>query len=419
MATLVIGAGLLGLSTAQALIDRGESVTVLDAADAPGSGTSFANGGLLTPSMPEPWNGPGIVGHLLTSLFARDGAMKLRWSAVPSLLGWGVGFIRHCTREHYYRAALDNCRLARYSLDRTLEIASRLGLGFDFSDRGTLCVYADHRALSARLDLCERLRQAGINFRPVSVDELLQIEPALRSARERLVGGIWLPDDARGDAHTFCRELAAAIERQGGEVRFGERVDRLVIENGRIRGVIIDGVAHDAQQVVLATGAGSRELLKTIGMNLPVQPAKGYSITVAGIDTGLLPTVAVSDDATHTVFAALGDRLRIAGTAEFTGYDTTPTPSRIALLRRALSTVLPDIAAIISVNEISEWAGLRPLSNDGRPLIGPTSIDGLFLNTGHGALGWTLAMGSGELVADQVLGQTGDFDGAPFLPLRA
>ena len=139
----------------------------------------------------------------------------------------------------------------------------------------------------------------------------------------------------------------------------------------------------------------------------------------AGIDAGLLPTVAVSDDATHTVFAALGDRLRIAGTAEFTGYDTTPTPSRIALLRRALSTVLPDIAAIISANEISEWAGLRPLSNDGRPLIGPTSIDGLFLNTGHGALGWTLAVGSGELVADQVRGQTGDFDGAPFLPLRA
>jgi D-amino-acid dehydrogenase len=418
MATLVIGAGLLGLSTAQALIDRGESVTVVDAGIAPGTGTSFANGGLLTPSMPEPWNGPGITGHLLTSLFARDAAMKLRWSAVPSLLGFGVGFIRHCTREHYYRAALDNCRLARYSLERTIETASRLGLAFDFSDRGTLCVYADHRALSARLDLCDGLRQAGINACPVSVDELLEIEPTLRSARDRLVGGIWLPDDARGDAHSFCRELAGAIEQQGGELRFGQRVDSLIVENGAVRGVRIDGVAHEAERVVVASGAGSRALLKPIGINLPVQPAKGYSITVAGIDADLLPSVAINDDATHTVFASLGDRLRIAGTAEFTGYDTTPTPSRIALLRRALSTVLPDVAAGISAREVSEWAGLRPLSNDGRPLIGPTSIDGLFLNTGHGALGWTLAMGSGELAADQVLGQTGDFDGAPFLPLR-
>jgi D-amino-acid dehydrogenase len=182
---------------------------------------------------------------------------------------------------------------------------------------------------------------------------------------------------------------------------------------------LIEGIVHDAQRIVVATGSDSSELLKTIGMNLPVQPAKGYSITVAGIDTGLLPTVAVNDDATHTVFASLGGRLRIAGTAEFTGYDTTPTPTRIALLRRALSTVLPDVAARISASEVSEWAGLRPLSNDGRPLIGPTSIDGLFLNTGHGALGWTLAMGSGGLVADHVLGRTGDFDGAPFLPSRS
>jgi D-amino-acid dehydrogenase len=159
-------------------------------------------------------------------------------------------------------------------------------------------------------------------------------------------------------------------------------------------------------------------LLKPIGINLPVQPAKGYSITVAGLDGDVLPSVAINDDATHTVFAALGDRLRIAGTAEFTGYDTTPTPSRIALLRRALSAVLPDIAAGVSGNDVSAWAGLRPLSSDGKPLIGPTSIGGLYLNTGHGALGWTMAIGSGALVADQVLGRAGDFDATPFLPAR-
>lgn len=416
MTTLVIGGGLLGLSTAQALLARGEEVLVVEANDAVGSETSFANGGMLTPSLPEPWNGPGIFSHLLTSLFVPGAPMKLRLSAVPSLLTWGIGFIGHSRRETFHAASRDNHRLARYSLDKTRETAERLGLAFDYDDRGTLCIYEDARALESRLELCGMLAATGLEARRLSIDETIDVEPSLAPVRDRLIGGIWLPDDARGDAHLFCRQLGDAIVRQGGAIRLATRVDGLGVGDDGVRSVTIDGEALDARRIVVAAGSGSRRLLATAGLRLPVQPAKGYSITIDGDGLGRLPGVAIGDDATHTVLTTLGRRLRVAGTAEFTGYDTSLTPSRIATLFRALGTVLPEIAARVRKEDVREWAGLRPMSNHGRPIIGPTRIPGLYVNTGHGALGWTMAMGSAHLLADQLLGREPEVDGRPFLP---
>jgi D-amino-acid dehydrogenase len=418
MATLVIGGGLVGLSTAQALIDRGEEVLVIEANDVVGSETSFANGGMLTPSLPEPWNGPGVFAHLLTSLFVPGAPMKLRSSAIPSLLTWGAGFIRHSRRQSFYEATLDNYRLARFSLEKTRDVAERLGLNFDYADSGTLCVYSDERALAARLDLCGRLSSAGLGSRRVSVAELTEIEPALLPTRDRLAGGIWLPDDAIGDAHLFCRQLAEAILRQGGQIRLGASVGALRLDSDGVHSVSIGSEEFTTRRVVVAAGTGSRALLRSVGLGLPVQPAKGYSLTMAGDGLGILPAVAIADDATHTVFTVLGGRLRVAGTAEFAGYDKSLPRSRIKTLFAALETVLPEIAARVRRDEPAEWAGLRPMSNDGRPFVGPTRIPGLFLNTGHGALGWTMAMGSGHLVADHVLGNEPGVDGRPFLPSR-
>ena len=418
MATVIIGGGLIGLATAQALIERGEDVLVLEANDAVGCETSFANGGMLTPSLPEPWNGPGVFTHLLTSLFVPGAAMKLRLSAIPGLLAWGASFIRHSSRERYYAAVLDNYRLARYSLEKTLDVAERFGLDFDFDDRGTLCTFDDSRAMAARMDLCQRLADAGLTARELGVDEVVELEPALAPARDRLVGGIWLPDDARGDAHRFCGELASAIEKQGGQVRCAARVERLNMQDGRLRSLVIANEELEADRVVVAAGTGSRRLLQTVGLRLPVQPAKGYSITIDGERLGLLPAVTIGDDATHTVINVLGRRLRVAGTAEFAGYDKSLTRSRIDALFRSLRAVLPSIAARVSQDEVSKWTGLRPMSDDGRPFIGPTSVPGIFVNTGHGALGWTMAMGSGQVLADQVLGREPDIDERPYRPAR-
>lgn len=418
MATAIIGGGLIGLATAQALIDRGEEVFVIEANDAVGCETSFANGGMLTPSLPEPWNGPGVFGHLLTSLFVPGAAMKLRLSAIPSLLTWGASFIRHSSRARYYAASLDNYRLARYSLQKTIEAAERFGLDFDFDDRGTLCTFADSRALAARMDLCQQLAGAGLSARQLAVDEVVELEPALVPARNRLVGGIWLPDDARGDAHRFCRALAGVIVKQGGQVRCGSRVERLNTANGRLHSLIVAGEQVQAERVVVAAGTGSRKLLQSVGLRLPVQPAKGYSITIDDEQLGPLPAVTIGDDATHTVTSVLGRRLRVAGTAEFAGYDKSLTPSRIDALFRSLNAVLPHIAARVRRNQVSEWTGLRPMSDDGRPIIGPTKVPGLYVNTGHGALGWTMAMGSGQLLADQILGRDADIDVRPYRPDR-
>lgn len=414
MTTVVIGGGLIGLATAQALIDHGEDVLVLEARESVGSETSFANGGMLTPSLPEPWNGPGVFGHLVTSLFVPGAAMKLRLGTIPSLLTWGVGFLRNSTRRHYLAASQDNYRLASYSLEKTREITDRFDLEFEFADRGTLCIYDNATSMANRMDLCERLSEIGLSAHQLGANEVVDLEPTLVPIRRKLVGGIWLPGDARGDAHKFCNGLAAAIEIQGGTVQTGTVVDRLVVEDGRIIAVAIGEERIEAERVVVAAGVSSRNLLAARGIRLQVQPAKGYSITIEGEGLGQLPDVAIGDDSTHSVLTSLGKRLRVAGTAEFAGYDKSLTPSRINALFDALISLLPDIAGRMKKEDVEPWTGLRPMSNDGRPFIGPTPIGGLFVNTGHGALGWTMAMGSGSLIADQILGHAPAIDSTPF-----
>lgn len=418
MPTIVIGGGLIGLAAAQALIDRGDDVLVLEANENVGCETSFANGGMLTPSLPEPWNGPGVFGHLCTSLFVPGAAMKLRLAAIPSLLTWGVGFLRHSTWRDYLAATQDNYRLARYSLEKTRAIAERFDLEFEFADRGTLCIYKNRTSMARRMELCEQLREIGLAAHQLGANEVVDLEPTLAPIRRTLVGGIWLPDDAKGDAHMFCNGLKAAIERQGGAVRTDTTVDGLVIEDGRIVAVACGEERIEAERLIVAAGVSSPGLLAPHGIRIPVQPAKGYSITIEGEGLGQLPDVAIGDDATHSVLTSLGSRLRVAGTAEFAGYDKSLTPSRIAGLFDALNAILPDIAGRVIREEAKPWTGLRPMSNDGRPFIGPTSVRGLFVNTGHGALGWTMAMGSGSLVADQVFGHVTEIDPAPFLPVR-
>lgn len=418
MTTIVVGGGLLGLSTAQALIDRGEEVVVLEANDSVGAETSFANGGMLTPSLSEPWNSPGVFRHLLTSLFVPGAAMKLRLRVLPSLLAWGLGFIRHSSRAHYLAAVRDNYRLADYSLMSTREMSARLELRYDLVDRGTLCIYRDETSMAERMALCTMLGEVGLTYRQLDPGGVVDIEPVLAPIRQQLAGGIWLPGDARGDARKFCVALAAAIEAQGGAVRTAAPVDELLVDDGRIAGVVVDGLSIEANRVVVAAGVASSRLLASLNFDLPVQPAKGYSITVDGDGLGPLPDVSIGDDSTHTVMTSLGGRLRVAGTAEFAGYDKRLTPSRIAALCRALETVLPEIARRVTKENVDSWAGLRPMSNDGRPFIGPTPVEGLFLNTGHGALGWTMAAGSGQLLADLALGRPTAIDAAPFHPAR-
>ncbi|MEM9208044.1 MAG: FAD-dependent oxidoreductase [Pseudomonadota bacterium] len=419
MGTLVIGGGLIGLSTAYALQTRGESVTLIDARDAVAQETSFANGGLLTPSMPEPWNGPGVYRHLAASVFNPRASMRLRLHAIPSLIGWGLRFLKHSAPRHFFAACTDNYHLARYSLEQTATLTGTLGLEYDRGTDGTLSVFRAREDYATKRAICEHVRDLGMQYRVLTPGEIVELVPALASVQRQLYKGIHYPEDDFGDARRFCEALLPHFQAAGGQAEFGVRVHRLRRDGRRIAGVETSAGERIADKVVIAAGVQSPRLAADAGVDLPVKPAKGYSVTVEIPPSETLPALPVIDDSMHACLTPLGRRLRMVGTVEFTGFDTRIDRARTENLYRLFETLLPDIAARTDRATASPWAGLRPMSYDDRPFIGGTGVEGLYVNCGHGPLGWTMAAGSGQLLADQMIGQQCAIDATPFSLARA
>ena len=418
MTVLVVGAGLQGLATARALLDRDVPVTVVDGREDVALETSYANAGMLTPSLPEPWNGPGAGGDLARSLFRTNTSLRFRPTALPSYFLWGIRFLRNSRTASFEYSTRRNYELAKYSLGKTLALSHERRFEFDLSENGTLCIFETSDELESRWQICEKLMEHGLRAERLSPGEVFAFQPSLENAARPIAGGISLPDDARGDAHRFCRALAESIVEDGGEIRTETEVSRLVIESGRVAGLDTSQGRIDGSKVVVAAGVWSPPLMQGAGIPVPVKPAKGYSLTWAGVDRNQVPDVALLDESAHVVISTFGDRLRIVGMAEFSGFDRSIPASRIDYLVGVLRSLLPHVAASLDPAGALAWSGLRPMSADGRPLIGPTDIEGLYLNAGHGALGWTLALGSGHLLADLVSGMPPSVDPLPFLPGR-
>ncbi len=419
MHTIVIGGGLMGLTTAHVLRERGEAVSVVESRDAVALETSFANGGMLTPSMPEPWNSPGVYRHLAASLFDPRSSMKLRVGAIPSLFGWGVRFLRHSSQRHYDAACADNYALAGYSLTKTQEITERLSLEYCRGDRGTLSVFRSANDFAEKESVCKHLARLGMRYETVGVDDMLILAPALNEIRHEIYNGIHYPADEHGDAQLFCQGLAQKFVEAGGTLHLGTQVRDIVIRQNRVAALKTTRGELAGDRVVVAAGVCSPALLRHVGLTLGVKPVKGYSVTVnvAGIDG--VPNLPVLDDSMHAGVTPLGDRLRMVGTAEFTGFDTSINTVRTNNLLTMFQNMLPAIAAQVDPAETKPWAGLRPMSFDGKPFIGRTPIDGLFVNCGQGHLGWTMAMGSAHLLADVVLSEQPELDPLAFAFERA
>ncbi|WP_252259909.1 FAD-dependent oxidoreductase [Erythrobacter aurantius] len=399
---IVVGGGLIGVTTLYELVSRGYDAALFEAEEDLALGASFANGGMLTPSMPDPWNGPGVARHLFASLFDPRSSMKLHLSQVPSLFSWGLKFLAGSGRARHEAATLANYRLCARSLDRTRALTKELGLEFDQSDRGTLKVFESEAAMAGPLALAQRLAQEELRFEKLDAAATVAREPLLAPIADRIAGALYFPDDGVGDARKFVLALAEKARELGAAINLGARVNDLILREGRICGIVQDGKEH-LGEVVLCTGVWSPELAAQLGQSIPVKPAKGYSLSVDARALGnRMPRVPVIDDAMHAAVVPLGDRLRFVGTAEFAGFNQEIDQVRIDNLISLFERLYPDLEGSIDLSDAKPWTGLRPMSASGQPIIRQSAKEGLWLNCGHGHLGWTMACGSAEQIVDLI-----------------
>jgi len=416
MKVIVIGSGLAGVTAAWYLNQNDCEVIVLDRAAGPALETSFANGSLITAGLTNPWNSPGVFGQLIKTIGREDSPMLLRPRAIAGMLRWGTAFLRNSTPQRFEQAWLRNVRFAQYSQRVMAALLQNEPLQFDHARRGTLSVQRNRAGMDEAEKTAEFLKQVDVPHQLLSVDQLLELQPALAPIREELSGAVHYPDDEVGDAHKFCEELCRVSERRGVDFRFGEAVAQLVKHGDRVDGVVTANGTLTADAYVLAAGAYSVGLAKPLGLRLPIRPVKGYSITVPTSGWPQRPQYPVLDSELHAVLTPVGDRLRVAGTAEFAGFDTTISSPRVTHIRSLLRKTYPQFEAQLSDAEVTPWTGLRPMTPESYPILGRSPISNLFLNTGHGAQGWTMACGSGKLVADIVCGREPDvaLDGLRF-----
>lgn len=421
MRVIVVGAGLIGAASAWHLVRRGHEVIVIERGARPALGASYANGGMLTPSMADPWNAPGVWRELLGSVGRPDSPLLLRARAIPSLAGWGLRFIANSTSERFEANTAKNLRLAAYSVAGMEALRREESIDYDAATLGTLKLYRDAAAFEAGLAKARGLAQGLVEVRPLDAAGVVALEPGLAGIEARIAGGLHFPKDESGDAHRYATQLCEAAERRGARLVFDTQVEGVAHEHGRVLGVRAAGGLLQADAVVLASGIDVPQLLRGVGPRLPIAPVKGYSITCVPADpaAGPLPLrLPVVDDALHAAVTPLGRTLRIAGTAEFAGPDARIAPERIANLRELLHAILPRHAGRLLGGEVRPWAGMRPMCADGVPCIGRAGPAGLYVNAGHGHLGWTMADGSARLLADLLEGRAPELEARDYSPRR-
>ena len=417
-ATIIIGGGIVGLASAFELSQRGRRVVLLEAGAELAAETSFGPGGIFTPSMPEPWNGPGVAAHLWEGLTNPASAMRLRWSALPTLVGWGLRFLYHSAPRRHRVSTLANFLLCNFSTRVMREWRDSQGLQFDSVDAGSLKLFRDSASMAVPIATARWLAEHGLRFEVLDAAQTVAREPLLESIRNDIAGAIYYPDDSRGDCRAFALGLARLASQRGVDIRTNAKATRLMVEGNKVVGVEADGAHIAARNVVLSVATAGPRLLAPLGLTLPVRPAKGYSVTISIPGDNRIPAIPVIDDALHAAVVPLGNRIRLAGTAEFAGEDRSIDPARTANLKALMAGVYPDLAADLDKATTTEWTGLRPMSADGRPFIGETRIPGLWLNTGHGHLGLTMAAGSAVLLADLMQRGIPAIDPTPYSAIR-
>ena len=416
MRVIVLGAGLLGVTSAYFLRQQGHDVTVIDRQATPGAETSFANGGQISVSHAEPWANPGAPLKLLKWLGREDAPLLFRLRADMRQWLWGLQFLRECTPARTRHNIGHIVRLGTYSRDTLQALRRDLGLEYDQRTQGILHFYTSQKEFDAAEAPAQQMRELGCERQVISADEAVRLEPALRHIRPQLAGATYTAEDESGDANRFARELAARCVADGVEFRMGHHITALREAGGRIDHVEVTDNEGRYQRIqgdayVLALGSFSPVLVKPLGLNLPIYPAKGYSVTMPVKDASMAHQVSLTDDEFKLVFSRYtseqGDRLRIAGTAELNGYDRDLNPVRCQAIVRRVEALFPGAG---DSTQAQFWSGLRPATPSNLPIIGQSRVQNLFLNTGHGTLGWTHSCGSGKSIARIVSGLAPEVD---------
>jgi len=410
MKVLILGAGVIGITTAYYLARDGVEVHVVDRQAEPAAETSHANGGVLHTSEAEPWSRPGAPWQMLRWIGRTDAPMLLRLSALPFMWRWGLAFAARSNTRDYRTATRANLRLSVYTLGLIKQLREDLGLDYDQSSLGSMKIYSDRRAFDLMSAEAEAMREFGMDFEAIDPDRAVAIEPALASARDTMVGALHYPPDEAGDCAKFTQALAAICEGLGVTFHYGRAVRRLQREGSRITAVETDRGQLAGDAVVVAMGSYSPMIARPLGIRLPIYPVKGVTVTVPAAPWPDGPRMPIIDDRRLFGINRLGDRYRCPGTVEIARYDARPDPRRCEALVRNVIDVFPGFADCYDRDTARFWAGLRPMTPSGNPYLGRTGYDNLYLNTGHGHLGWTMSCGSAKVVADCVLGRRPEID---------
>ena len=404
MKIIVLGAGVVGVASAWYLAAAGHEVTVIERRDAAGLETSFANGGQISAGHAEPWAKPSAVPQILRWLGREDAPLLFRPRASWAQWEWGLRFLYECLPGRFERHSRTLAGLARYSRDCLRALRAELGLRYDHLERGILQFATKRSDFDAMAGHAEAMRALGVRREPKSAAECLELEPALKHSTDPVVGGVYDANDESGDACRFTQELARIAVSRGVVFRYGAAIEALEAAGDTVEVIRLGSERATADAYVVSLGSYSPLLLTPLGVCIPVYPLKGYSITLplGPAELAAAPTVSLTDEAFKLAISRLGNRLRAAGTAELTGYDTSVNSVRCAAIARRIRDLFPALGGITTVEN---WAGLRPATPDNVPVIGKTRFRNLYLNTGHGTLGWTLACGSGSVLADLISGR--------------
>ena len=414
MKVIVLGAGIVGVTSAYQLAKAGHEVTVVDRQPGPALETSFANAGEVSFGYCSPWAAPGIPMKAMKWLFMQHAPLILRPKVDMAMLSWMTQMLRNCTSARYALNKSRMLRLADYSRISLAALREETGIVYDERMQGTLQLFRSEAQLDASAKDVKALAADGIPYEVLDPEGCIRVEPALRHVREKIVGGLLTPKDETGDCFKFSNALAAKAVELGVTFNYGSIIRGLDVEGGRVTGVITAHGRLQADAVVVALGSFSPLLVRPHGIRLPVYPVKGYSLTIPITDPSRAPESTVMDETYKIAITRLGDRIRVGGMAEISGYTNDLGEPRRLTLQHSVTDLFPGG----DVSKASFWSGLRPMTPDGTPVIGPTKVAGLFLNTGHGTLGWTMSSGSARVVADLVSGGKPEIDASDLAVAR-